>query len=139
MKNIYFTEEVSIGGSLTCPCGCGAKLSDITLSALNTLREMYGSPIYTEQGATCVEYSVKKVGRSAGSTHIDNGDGSLAIDIKKKTFKSKADYFHFLSCAYQAGFMGFGQGIGWFDIHKKDKRLHIDMRETNDIVTWVYY
>lgn len=130
----YFTEK-----EISCPCGCGATLSTETKKALDYLRGQYGKPIYIEQGATCHDYSVNKVGRKPTSTHIDNGGGALAVDIKQKTFNSKEDYFHFLSCAYNAGFSGFGQGIGWFDIHKTDKRLHIDMRDTPDIVTWVYY
>ena len=130
----WFSED-----EITCPCGCGATLSEETKKALDYVREQYGKPVYVEQGATCEEYSVNKVGRKPTSTHIDHGDGALAVDIKKKTFTSKEDYFHFLKCAYDAGFMGFGIGIGWFDVHKSDKRLHIDMRDTNDIVTWVYY
>lgn len=124
---------------IECPCGCGATLSVETKMALDLLRELYGKPIRVEQAATCRDYSVNKVGRKPTSTHIDNGDGALAVDVKKSTFSSKEDYFHFISCAYDAGFTGFGQGIGWYDVHKEDKRLHIDMRDTEDIVTWVYY
>jgi len=138
MGNKYFSKEVSRGGSMTCPCGCDATMSVDTMKALNTLREAYGKPVMVEQGATCKKYSVEKVGRSETSTHIDNGDGALAVDIKSSTFGSKEDYFHFISCAYNAGFMGFGQGEGLFDVHKSDKRLHIDMRDTADIVTWLY-
>ena len=125
---------------VVCPCGeCKSRLSVETEQALDKLRELYGKPIYIEQGSTCRDYSVNKVGRKATSTHIDNGGGSLAVDIKRKTFESKEDYFHFISCAYDAGFMGFGQGIGNFDVHKSDTRVHIDLRDTDDIVTWIYY
>jgi len=130
----YFKEE-----EINCPCGCGATLSEETKKALDYLRGCYGKPVYIEQGATCKDYSINVVGRKPTSTHIDNGEGALAVDIKHKTFHSKEDYFHFLKCAYDAGFMGFGQGVGNFDIHKRDRRLHIDMRDTEDIVTWLYY
>lgn len=130
----YFTEE-----EINCPCGCGATLSEETKEKLDKLRELYGKPIYVEQSATCEKYSVVQVGRKKTSTHIDNGSGGLAVDIKKKTFGSKRDYMKFVALAEQVGFTGFGQGIGWYDIHKEDKRLHLDLRDTSDIVTWVYY
>ncbi len=134
MKIDNFTKK-----ELACPCGCDAELSTNTMLALDSLRKEYGKPIYVEQAATCKDYSVNVVGRKPTSTHIDNGDGALAIDIKHKTFDSKEDYFHFLVCAYNAGFTGFGQGVGNFDITKENKNLHIDMRDTSDIVTWLYY
>lgn len=134
MEMKWFSEE-----EVNCPCGCGATLNTYVKKALDTLREAYGKPVYVEQAGTCENYSVNHVGRNPTSTHIDSGDGALAVDVKKATFDCKEDYFHFLSCAYDAGFTGFGQGIGWFDVHKKDKRLHIDMRDVEDIITWVYY
>jgi len=130
----YFTAK-----EVECPCGCSAKLSVETEQDLDALRESYGKPIYIEQGATCLDYSVNKLGRKPTSTHIDKGNGSLALDIKHKTFNTKEDYFWFISCAVKIGFKGIGQGVGNFDIHKKNTRLHIDRRDTNDIVTWVYY
>lgn len=130
----YFTEE-----EITCPCGCGATLSEDTKAKLDELRELYSKPVYVEQGATCERYSVVQVGRKKTSTHIDNGDGALAVDIKRKTFDSKREYMRFIALAEQVGFNGFGQGIGWYDVHKEDKRLHIDCRVSSDVVTWVYY
>ena len=130
----YFSED-----EIDCPCGCGATLSEETKKAIDLLRELYGKPIYVEQAATCKDYSVNKVGRSPGSTHIDNGEGALAIDVKKKTFKSKEDFFELLSCAHDVGFTGLGIGIGWLDVKKSDKRLHLDLRDTSDMITWVYY
>jgi len=134
MKYFSYNKE-----AIGCPCGCGAKLSNATEQAIDKVRELYGKPVYIEQGATCKYYSVMRVGRKETSTHIDNGEGSLALDIKHKTFSSKEDFFFFLECARKAGFTGFGIGVGNYDIHKKDARLHIDIRDTPDIVTWVYY
>ena len=132
----WFNENTE---NINCPCGCGATLADDVKIALDELRELYGKPIYVEQCATCVEYSVDKVGRKPTSTHIDHGAGALAVDIKHKTFGNKTDYFKFIECAIKVGFTGIGQGVGWFDIHRSDKRLHIDMRKSSDIITWLYY
>lgn len=124
---------------VACPCGCYARLSERTKEALDELRELYGKPIYIEQAATCYDYSVNKIGRNLTSTHIDSGAGALAVDVKHKTFKSKEDFFDFICCAKTAGFKGIGLGVGHFDVHEKDTRTHLDMRSTEDIVTWVYY
>jgi len=134
MKYFSYAKE-----PLGCPCGCNAKLSKSTEDSLDRLRENYGKPIYIEQGGTCEKYSVEHVGRKPTSTHIDKGNGATAVDIQHRTFEDKDDYFHFIGCVYDAGFKGFGQGIGNFDIHKKDTRVHIDKRPGNDIVTWIYY
>lgn len=130
----YFKER-----EVNCPCGCGATLAPHVKQSLDELRELYGKPVYIEQGATCKEYSVNHVGRKPTSTHIDHGNGALAVDIKRKTFDNKNDVFRFIKAAHTVGFKGFGIGIGHLDVHKRDKRLHIDIRESFDVVTWVYY
>ena len=130
----WFIEE-----NLKCPCGCGASLNQETKDKLDKARELYGKPVYIEQGATCKDYSVNVVGRKETSTHIDNGDGAKAVDIKKKTFKNKSDYFHFLSCAIQVGFTGIGQGSHWVGAGG-DYRLHIDTKlsDAGDMRSWTY-
>ncbi len=132
----YFDEEKE---NLKCPCGCGASLNQDTKDKLDKARELYGKPVYVEQGATCKDYSVNKVGRKSTSTHIDNGDGAKAVDIKKKTFNNKSDYFHFLSCIIQAGFTGIGQGSHWIGAGG-DYRLHIDTKlsSSGDMRSWTY-
>jgi hypothetical protein len=132
----FFNEDTE---NLKCPCGCGAALSQNIKDKLDKARELYGKPVYIEQGATCKEYSVNVVGREPTSTHIDNGDGASAVDIRKNTFKSKSDYFHFISCTIQAGFVGFGQGAYWLGAGT-DRRLHIDgkLGVSGDFRTWVY-
>lgn len=139
MESKYFKNELKPGGALTCPCGCGAKMSYNTIIKLDSLRAEYGLPIYVEQGSTCEDYSVNHVGRKPTSQHIDNGTGSHAVDIKHKTFPTKKDYITFIGLAVKHGFKGIGQGIGWYDVHKYDKRLHIDTRATDDVITWIYY
>jgi hypothetical protein len=140
MKN-YFEKELSKGGSMRCPCGCDAKMNKNAVLKLNRVREKYGKPIFVEQGATCEEYSVNKVGRTPYSTHIDNefNDGAVGIDIKSKTFSSKKDYFDFLSIAIDEGFYGFGQGAKWIGAGT-DSRLHIDTRKSpsGDVRSWCY-
>jgi len=135
----YFEEELKDGGVLLCPCGCGAKPSYELILKLDETRAAYGKPIYIEQGATCKEYSINKVGRKSTSTHIDDGKGSRAVDIKKKTFSNKSDYFHFLSCAIQVGFTGIGQGSHWIGAGG-DYRLHIDTKlsDAGDMRSWTY-
>ncbi len=135
----YFKEELEEGGSLLCPCGCGAKPSDELISKLDKVRHIYGKPVFIEQGATCKEYSVNKVGRKSTSTHIDDGKGSRAVDIKKKTFSNKSDYFYFLSCAIQVGFTGIGQGAKWIGAGS-DERLHLDTKlsANGDMRSWCY-
>jgi len=132
----YFDEEKE---NLKCPCGCGASLNQDTKDKLDKLRELYGKPVYIEQGATCKDYSVNKVGRKPTSTHIDNGDGAKAVDIKNKTFNNKSDYFHFISCIIQAGFTGIGQGSHWIGAGG-DYRLHIDTKLSlsGDMRSWTY-
>ena len=140
MENKYFIKEVAAGGALTCPCGCDAKLSKEVISSLNELREEYGKPIYCEAGATCAVYSMQRVGRSPGSKHIDYGNGAVAIDIKHKTFKTKDDYFKFIGVARKVGVKGIGQSSSYFDVHASGtKKLHIDWRDSEDMVTWMYY
>jgi len=130
----YFTEE-----EINCPCGCGATLNDETKEKLDTLRELYGKPIYIEQGATCLDYSVNKIGRKPTSTHIDNGSGAMAVDIKSKTYGTKAEYFDFLSKAINVGFTGIGQGSYWVGAGK-NRRLHIDTKlsDSRDVRSWMY-
>jgi len=125
--------------NLKCPCGCGASLNQDTKDKLDKLRNMYGKPIYIEQGATCKDYSVNVVGRSEKSTHIDNGSGANAVDIKRKTFKNKSDYFKFLSCAIIVGFTGIGQGSKWVG-YGSDERLHLDTKlsRNKDMRSWLY-
>jgi hypothetical protein len=125
--------------NLKCPCGCGASLNQDTKDKLDKLRDMYGKPIYIEQGATCKDYSVNVVGRDEKSHHIDNGDGAEAVDIKRKTFKNKSDYFKFLSCAIIVGFTGIGQGSKWVG-YGKNTRLHIDtgLSKNRDMRSWLY-
>jgi len=139
MESIYFKRELEDGGVLLCPCGCGAKPSKEVVEKLDEVRSIYGKPIYIEQGATCEFYSVGVVGRKTTSTHIDKGQGAEAVDIKRKTFKKKEDYFTFLAIAINAGFTGFGQGSFWIGAGS-DKRLHIDTKksESNDIRSWCY-
>jgi len=130
----YFKEELKEGGSLVCPCGCGATPKQALVNKLDNLRELYRKPIYTEQGATCKEYSVR-IGRSSTSSHI-SGE---AVDFKNMTFKTKTDYFELLSLAIQLGFTGIGQGAHWIGAGT-DKRLHLDIRlsETGDTRSWTY-
>lgn len=132
----YFNEDKE---NLKCPCGCGAELSQDVKDKLDALREGYGKPIYIEQGATCKDYSVNHVGRKPTSTHIDHGNGALAVDIKNKTFKNKDDLFKFISIAHGLGFNGFGIGSYWIGAGT-DKRLHIDTKlgVNNDLRTWTY-
>ena len=132
----YFNEDKE---NLKCPCGCGASLSQETKDKLDKTRELYNKAVYVEQGATCKDYSVNIVGRTSTSTHIDNGSGSCAIDIKRKTFDSKRDYFNFISCAIQAGFTGIGQGSHWLGAGS-DYRLHIDNKLSayDDYRSWTY-
>jgi hypothetical protein len=141
MESEYFKKELSKGGTLTCQCGkCNAKLADNVIKALDVLRAEYGKPVYIAGGPTCKDYSVNVIGRSSGSQHIDNGDGATAVDIAHRTFNSKEDFIHFLSCAYNAGIMGLGISTSYFDIHATNtKRLHIDFRDTKDIISWMYY
>ena len=135
----YFKEELKAGGMLTCPCGCDAKMDKRTIEKLDIARHNYGKPVYIAQGATCASYSIESVGRAPTSTHIDDGSGAKGIDIKSKSFKNKADYFHFLSCVINAGFTGIGQGAMWIGAGK-DKRLHIDTKHgiSGDMRSWVY-
>jgi hypothetical protein len=137
MKN-YFEAELK-DKRLSCPCGCGAKISDDTLKKLNMARECFGKPIYIEQGATCLDYSVNKVGRKPTSTHIDNGIGALGIDINSKTFKTKEDFYNLLSCFVQNGFSGVGIGSYWIG-KGSDRRFHIDTKRGvgGDFRTWTY-
>jgi hypothetical protein len=132
----WFDEEAE---NLKCPCGCGAELNQNTKDKLDSLRELYGNPVFIEQGATCKDYSVNVVGRNPTSTHIDNGDGAKAVDIKNKTFKSKEDYFKFLACAIFVGFKGIGQGSKWLGLGS-DERLHLDTKvsENGDMRSWSY-
>jgi len=132
----YFNEDTE---NLKCPCGCGASLNQETKDKLDKTRELYDKPVYVEQGATCKDYSVNHVGRKPTSTHIDNGEGAKGVDIKKKTFSSKADYFHFIACAIQAGFTGVGQGSYWIGAGS-DHRLHIDTKlsSSGDMRSWAY-
>ena len=133
MKDYYSDKEKN------CPCGCGATVNKVTLNRFNKLRELFGKPVYMEQMATCLDYSVNHVGRKPTSSHVDNGDGGHAGDVKSKTFDSKEDYFKFLSLAVQVGFTGFGQGAHWIGAGS-DKRLHIDDKRNSvgDFRSWTY-
>jgi len=139
METKYFKNELAKGGVLTCPCGCGATLSQDTVNKLDKTRDLYGKPVFVEQGGTCKDYSINKVGRKETSAHIDKGDGASGVDVKNKTFKTKEDYFKFLSCAIQAGFTGFGQGSKWVGAGT-DTRLHIDTKRgtSGDFRSWTY-
>ena len=133
-KSKYFTQEEQ-----KCPCGCNAKVNEDTLIKFDNLRELFGNPVYMEQMATCLEYSVNHVGRKPTSSHIDNGDGGHAGDVESKTFDSKEEYFRFLSLAVRVGFTGFGQGSHWIGAGS-DKRLHIDDKRSSfgDFRSWTY-
>ena len=133
MKDYYSDKEKN------CPCGCGATVNKVTLMKFNKLRKLFGKPVYMEQMATCLEYSVNNVGRKPTSSHIDKGDGGHAGDIESKTFDSKEDYFKFLSIAVKVGFTGFGQGAKWVGAGN-DTRLHIDdsRNSAGDFRSWVY-
>ena len=135
----YFEKELEKGGALTCPCACNAKMNKQTMARLESLRDLYGKPIYIEAGATCMTYSTN-LGRSSKSQHIDSGDGARAIDVKSKTFESKMDWFIFNGLAIQLGFTAFGIGSKWVGAGA-DERTHLDDRvigEDEDIKTWVY-
>jgi len=133
MKDYYSDKEKN------CPCGCGATMNTGTLLKFNKMRELFGKPIYLEQGATCLDYSVNHVGRKPTSTHVDHGDGGHAGDVKSKTFESKEDYFKLLSLAVQVGFTGFGQGAKWIGAGS-DVRLHLDDKRSSngDFRSWTY-
>jgi len=138
MKN-YFEKELQ-DKRLSCPCGCGAKVSDELLEKLNKLRNLYGKPVYIVQGATCKDYSVNHVGRKPTSTHISTEEeNAVGVDISSKTFDSKEDYFKFIACAVQVGFTGFGQGSKWVGAGS-DTRLHLDIKRSNagDFRSWCY-
>ena len=132
-KSEFFTKEEQ-----SCPCGCDAKVNEETLKRFDNLRREFGKPIYMEQMATCKEYSLS-IGRKETSTHIDNGSGSHAGDIKHKTFSSKEDYFNCMKCAIKVGFTGFGQGAFWIGAGS-DTRFHIDDKRslTGDFRSWTY-
>lgn len=122
---------------VSCPCGCGLLPSTDALIRLQTLRTMYGAPIFVTSGARCAKHHEElrvaqgksKKDWASKSQHVPgdwNNNQSQAFDL---AVRSSAERATLLDLAIRLGFTGIGIGPDF---------LHIDIRNSKE-VAWTYY
>lgn len=109
--------ELSIGipftkAELSCPCGCGAVVTDILLRKLVSLRFALNQPLHVTSSARCVDYNLK-IGGALGSLHL-TGE---AVDISC------------LDSDLRMKIVSVGFVVGFSFIEVADKHVHLDIRQ----------
>jgi uncharacterized protein YcbK (DUF882 family) len=110
---------------LECHCGCGlCNISDELLDILQSMRDEIKIPIDISSGFRCKEYNFR-VGGVENSQHILG----TAVDILTNKYTA-TEYAKLLKAVFtrdKIKGLGFGKGF-----------LHIDIRESKEIVAWRY-
>lgn len=101
-----------------CKCGCGQDTVDYGLVlALETLRNVFGSPVIIGSGNRCHSYN-KKIGGAKNSQHLRGKAADFVV-----IGVSPAEIYHYLCCVFPHSYgIGKYRGFTHFDVRDNKSR-----------------